>query len=243
MSVETWGENESALYRALAAVAVPERERQIAVMVALVSAATADGPVLEICCGEGRLTAAIQRALPGVPVHAYDGSASMLAEARRRAPEPASLIIREIDIAATDWRQFETPLRAVVSSLAVHHLDAAGKRALFADIYATLAPGGVFALADVIAPATRAGQAVAAEMWDQEAQRRSHEAGGSDAGFDAFRQAGWNHFHAVAPDPVDMPSRLTDQVDWLRAVGFVDVDLHWMMAGQMLLSAWKAKDA
>ena len=243
MSVETWTEEESRLYRSLAQVAVPERERQIEVMVSLVSAAEANGPVLEICCGEGLLTAAIQRALPGVTVHAIDGSASMLAETRSRAPEPDLLVTREVDIAAIDWRCFPKPLRAVVSSLAVHHLDGPGKRRLFADIHAALGAGGVFVLADVIAPATRTGQAIAATMWDQEVRRRSIAIDGGDAAFVGFRDSGWNHFHGEALDPIDKPSRLTEQLDWVRAAGFADVDLHWMMAGHMLLSAWKPRDA
>ncbi|MDH3669180.1 MAG: class I SAM-dependent methyltransferase [Paracoccaceae bacterium] len=240
MSVEDWTERESAIYRALSEVAVPERERQIAVMVDLVSTAPGDGDVLEICCGEGLLTAAIQQALPGITVHAYDGSASMLEATRDRAPAPGHLVTREIDIADRSWRRFDQPLRAVVSSLAVHHLDGPEKRVLFADIHGALAPGGVFALADVIQPATRTGQAIAAGMWDQEAKRRSAEIGGAADGFAAFRDAGWNHFHAEEPDPVDKPSRLTEHVDWLREAGFVDLDLHWMLAGQMLLSGWKA---
>src|SRR5919201_623370 len=44
------------------------------------------------------------------------------------------------------------PFDLVVSSLAVHHLDAAGKADLFRRIAAVLAPGGRFVLADVVVP-------------------------------------------------------------------------------------------
>jgi tRNA (cmo5U34)-methyltransferase len=40
----------------------------------------------------------------------------------------------------------------VVSCLAVHHLDAAGKRDLFSRVAAVLRPGGRFVLADVVVP-------------------------------------------------------------------------------------------
>jgi tRNA (cmo5U34)-methyltransferase len=40
----------------------------------------------------------------------------------------------------------------VVSALAVHHLDAAGKADLFARIASVLRPGGRFVLADVVVP-------------------------------------------------------------------------------------------
>ncbi len=233
----TWTEAESALYRDLSRYAVPQRERQIAILVDRVARGAASGDVLEICCGEGLLTAALLDRLPDARVHAYDGSDSMLAATRARAGDPGRLVTRRIDIAATDWRGFEAPLRAAVSSLAVHHLDGPGKRALFADLHAALAPGGVFALADVIRPETDAGNAIAADLWDEETRRRSQEIDGDLGGFEAFRRADWNHFRHAVLDPMDQPSTLVEHLDWLRDAGFVGVDLHWMTAGQMILSA------
>jgi tRNA (cmo5U34)-methyltransferase len=46
----------------------------------------------------------------------------------------------------------EGPFDLVFSALAVHHLDAAEKAALFRRVAARLAPGGRFVLADVIVP-------------------------------------------------------------------------------------------
>src|SRR3546814_8450769 len=72
------------------------------------------------------------------------------------------------------------------------HLDADGKRRLFADLHAALAPGGVFVLADVVQPAGDAGSAIAAELWDQEVRDRALALDGDLAGFEAFRRADWN---------------------------------------------------
>jgi tRNA (cmo5U34)-methyltransferase len=46
----------------------------------------------------------------------------------------------------------EGPFDLVVSCLAIHHLDAEGKRDLFRRIAEVLSPGGRFALADVVVP-------------------------------------------------------------------------------------------
>jgi tRNA (cmo5U34)-methyltransferase len=46
----------------------------------------------------------------------------------------------------------EGPFDLVVSCLAIHHLDAEGKRDLFHRIAAVLRPGGRFVLADVVVP-------------------------------------------------------------------------------------------
>jgi tRNA (cmo5U34)-methyltransferase len=234
-----WSEAESRTYRDLSDYAVPERERQVAILTTLVCAAQAEGDVLDLCCGEGLLSEALLRALPEVGVHAYDGSESMLQATRERAGFPERLVTREIDLAATDWRRFEPPLRAVVSSLAIHHLDDAGKRTLFADLHAALAQGGVFVLADVIRPATAVGHAIAAELWDEEVRRRSLALDGTLEGLDAFRRADWNHFRHAELNPIDKPSTLVEQLDWLRSAGFSDVDAHWMTAGQVIVSGWR----
>jgi tRNA (cmo5U34)-methyltransferase len=239
MSEVTWSEDLSSTYRAIARYAVPERERQVRLAVELVAASTAPGDVLDLCCGEGELAAAVHTALPEVRLLAYDGSASMLEVVRARL---ADAEVVTLDLAATDWRRFAAPLRAVVSSLAVHHIDGEAKRALFADLSRALAPDGVFVLADMVRPARSVGHRVAGWMWDEEVRRRALALDGDEGGFERFRAADWNNFHRGEFDPVDQPSTLVEHVDLLRAAGFVDVDLHWMVAGQMLLSAWKPKD-
>lgn len=233
-----WTEDESATYRGLSRYAVPQREQQIAVIVDRVARASATGDVLEICCGEGLLTEALLAALPAVRVLAYDGSESMLAATAARAGGDR-VTTRLIDLADTGWRRFEAPLRAAVSSLAVHHLGGPRKRTLFADLHAALAPGGVFVLADMIRPVNAAGHGIAADLWDAEVKRRSMELDGDLRGFRLFQDADWNNFHhgEQGPDDIDKPSTLVEHLDWLRAAGFQEVDVHWMTAGQMILSA------
>ncbi len=234
-----WSEAETVVYRDLSHLAVPERERQIAIIAALVQAADVPGAVLDLCCGEGLTTKALLDALADVHLLAYDGSETMLAETHARSSAPDRITTKQIDLAATGWRRFDQPLRAVVSSLAIHHLDGAEKQVLFADIHSALAPGGVFVLADVLEPATAAGYAIAANMWDEEVKRRSKALDGSLQGFAAFQETEWNHFHHQQPDPIDKPSLLSDQLTWLTDAGFRDIDLHWMLAGQFLVSGWK----
>jgi len=235
---ETWTEAESVTYRIISELAVPERERQISIMTDLISATTAPGPLLDLCCGEGLWTRALIEALPRATIYAYDRSPSMLAETRRRAGAGDYLVTREIDIHARDWRHFDQPLRGVVSSLAVHHLDGPEKQVLFADLYQALAPDGVFVLADVIRPVTRVGDRLAARIWDEEVERRARDRESID-GYAMFQDSGWNHFHHAEPDAIDKPSTIAEQIDWLREVGFGGVDLHWMLAGQVIMSAWK----
>jgi tRNA (cmo5U34)-methyltransferase len=153
----SWSETESAIYRHLSRYAVPEPERQIEIMISLIGGANADGPILDLCCGEGLWSEAILKAMPNVTVHAFDGAQSMLDDARKRISESDRIITHKIDLDANDWRRAGVAYRAVVSSLAIHHL----------------APGGVFVLTDVVRPTLPVDSEIAAELWDEAVKRRS----------------------------------------------------------------------
>jgi tRNA (cmo5U34)-methyltransferase len=101
--------------------------------------------VLELGVGTGETSLRVLEVHPEAELVGIDESAEMLAAV------PADL--------AADLRvsRLEDPLPAgnfdiVVSALAVHHLDGAGKADLFARIADRLRPGGRFVLGDVVVP-------------------------------------------------------------------------------------------
>jgi tRNA (cmo5U34)-methyltransferase len=222
---------------------VPERELQIDIMCDLVPPGEGPFQVLELCCGEGLLAEAILERYPQGVVIGLDGSPAMLARASARlARFGGRFQARQFDLAAGDWRAPAVAPRAVVSSLAVHHLDGEGKRALFRDVHHMLAPGGALVVADVMQPADARGTAVAAKAWDAAVRRRAQELDGDLAGFALFEREQWNMYRypETGPDPVDKPSRLFDQLAWLAAAGFADVDVYWMLAGHAIFGGRKA---
>jgi len=56
---------------------------------------------------------------------------------------------------------------------------------------------------------------------------------GNTGAFELFKREGWNTFWYLDPDDIDKPSLLFDQLKWLEAAGFVDVDVHWMLPGTL----------
>jgi tRNA (cmo5U34)-methyltransferase len=239
-SSEEWTEEVSELFADYGEYFVPERDVQMETVCALIPDISDVPHVVEICCGEGLLSETLLARLPGIMVHAYDGSPTMLAKTRERLTDYAGRFeTREMDIADSDWRQCPWPVRAFVSSLAVHHLDGPGKLALFTDLTSALAPGGAVIIVDLIDPETTIGQAVSAKAWDDAVRDRSLELDGDLAAFDYFREDHWNHYSDPDPDPVDQPSSLLDQLKWMQQAGLEHVDVHWLKAGHAIFSGRK----
>src|SRR5262245_41833844 len=72
-----WSEQESALFLDRARYYVPYRDRQIALVTALVPRLAHATEVIDLGCGEGLLGEAILAAQPDATVLALDGSAAM----------------------------------------------------------------------------------------------------------------------------------------------------------------------
>jgi tRNA (cmo5U34)-methyltransferase len=234
-----WGDENSADFLELSRYFVPERELQIEVVCELVPS---DGPaqVIDLCCGDGILSEALLRRFPDINVRGLDGSAAMLDQARRQlAPFGRRFTAEHFELADSDWREGLPPCRAVVSSLAVHHLEDAGKQRLFSDMLAVLGPGGALVIADLIDPASAAARALAARQWDEAVRRRSLELAGSLEPYRRFLALGWNSYSATEPDPVDKMAPLLDQLEWMKAAGFSAVDTPWAHAGHAIFVGYR----
>jgi tRNA (cmo5U34)-methyltransferase len=107
------------------------------------------GRVLDLGTGTGETAWRILDLHPDARLVALDASDGMLEVARDRLPADR----------VEGWlvQRLEEPLPSgpfdlVVSALAVHHLDPAGKQELFGRVARSLRPGGRFALGDVVVP-------------------------------------------------------------------------------------------
>lgn len=226
-----WDEHDSHDFIDLGRFFVPDREEQVAAVLDMVPD-PGDGLLVDLCCGEGLLSRALLERFPRARVLAMDLSPAMLEHARASlAAYGERFTARQFDLGDRSWRSFPEPVRAFVSSLAIHHLDGDGKRGLFHDLAAALAPGGALVIADLVLPATPASHALAAKAWDEAVRRRSLDLAGSLRPYEIFRDERWNLWADPAPDPIDQPSPLFDQLRWLAEAGLAGVDVHWLKAG------------
>jgi trans-aconitate methyltransferase len=175
-------------------------------------AALPDSPrILELGAGTGVLAEYIRASWPNARLHLLDGSEAMLAGARARFVGDAgvSFEIGDMqDIGLTALRA--GPWDAIVSALAIHHLEHEGKRALFSRILEALVPGGWFINAEQVLAPTVTAQMHYEAIW----RRQARDRGVSEA---ELAQADARMAH-------DRCASVEDQLLWLRETGFVEVD-------------------
>ena len=102
--------------------------------------------ILELGIGTGETARRVLELHPGAPLTGIDSSPEMLARAREDLPSA------DLRAARLEDPLPEGPFDLVVSALAVHHLDSAGKAGLFRRVREVLTPEGLFALGDVVVP-------------------------------------------------------------------------------------------
>ena len=173
------------------------------------------GRVLDVGSGDGRLLALVKLARPDAHAVALDFSATMIARLRERfADDPAvTIVAHDLD---RPLPALLDDFDAVVSSFAIHHLTDARKRALYEEIYRALRPGGQFCNLEHVASATPS----------------LHES------FLARLN--------VAPADEDPSNKLLDletQLQWLRAIGFENVDCHWKWRERALLAGRRPRSS
>ena len=94
-------------------------------------------------------------------------------------------------------------------------------------------------MADLTMPANEAGFLPRGRQWEREVTRNSAALHGDDRAAKAFEELEWNFYRYPREDTIDKPSSVREQLNWLSDAGFVEVDLHWMVAGHAIVSGDK----
>lgn len=237
-----WSEESSATFIDLAEIFVPARAEQTAALLDLIPAHPDESfTIVELAAGEGILAQAILERFPHCHYIALDGSETMRERMRQRLSAfQDRLDIRAFELAESDWHKtLPESLRCVVSSLSVHHLSNAGKRLLFRNMFARLAPGGALLLADIIKPANQHIANLFARQYDEIVRQQSLAIRGDLSGYEQFEKEQWNYFTYGDPAGYDKPSLLHDQLRWLLEVRFSLVDCFWLRAGHAIYGGYK----
>lgn len=235
-----WPESASELFIDIGAAFIPSRDEQIEVMTSLIPAEKQESFVaVDLACGAGPLSAALLEGFPACRVVALDGSPTMLAEAARTLePWRGRFTLQHFDLKDDAWLEtLPAQVRSVVSSLAIHHLDAEEKQRLFRGLARRMEPGGALLIADILEPVNEWVRQAWAAAWDADVCRQSEEIPGREDAYRRFVETEWNLFRF--PDPgFDKPSELFDQLQWLRDAGFSRVDCFWLRVGHAIYGGY-----
>lgn len=233
--MDDWTEDESATFIEDAQIFVPSRNELLETIVRALDLMDRPASVLELCCGDGELGRRVLQAHPRVRYRGLDRSERMRQRAQRAVGSfGARALIEEFDLQQFAELDFRGTPDAVVSSLAVHHLDGEAKRKLFIKIFRNLAPDGRLVICDVVLPAGTSAARIAATQWDAAVTRNSVDTYGDLRGLHRFAALEWNMFKGPIGDDIDKPSTLLDQLLWMREAGFEEVDVLWHYAGHTL---------
>ena len=235
--MSNWTEDDSAIYAAIADVAVPRRREMMGTLVTAIPFAR-DEPfrIVELGSGEGLLTEALLDTFPAATVLALDGSEFMRrAAAARTARFGARAKVRAFELDTLGWWDLMLGSDLVVSSLCLHHLNDAKTQYLYKAVATRVSARGALLVADLIDPMSSTARSLAAETWDAFARAEADAIGRPEL-YTQFVEARWNHFRF--PDPADHPSALFHHLVWLKHAGFVAVECLWLFAGHAVFGGF-----
>ncbi len=169
--------------------------------------------VLDLGTGNGRIMSLIRLSKPDVEGIALDFSDTMLKQAKQKFESDPKVKVFKHDLSVPLPKELGC-FDAVVSSLAIHHLEHPRKKALYAEIFNMLNPAGFFCNLEHVAPAT------------ENLHLKFLKASG---------------LSLQNEDPSNKLLDVRIQLDWLREIGFIDVDCYWKWLEIAALAGFKAQ--
>ncbi|HBR00832.1 MULTISPECIES: class I SAM-dependent methyltransferase [unclassified Roseofilum] len=168
--------------------------------------------VVDLGCGTGTIAKRIKDAYPHAQITCVDIAEKMLQIAQTKLGQGEDI---RYQLANFEEYEFDSVYDVAVSSLALHHLvNDSDKIKFYKQIYASLAPGGLFYNADVVLASNSHLQERYMEQWQEYMLRQ--------VPLEEIEQK-WMPQHYNE----DRPSRLMSQLEWLQEMGFVDIDVIW----------------
>lgn len=176
--------------------------------------------LLDLGTGDGIATAEVIRRQPIESATLTDFSEPFLDAARDRfADSPVDMQFIAGDFRESDWHgavSARGPFDMVVSRFAIHHIPDSMKIELYRRVFEWLSPGGMFVQIEHVASASPMYNAAHDRLLVEGITAGLGDSADFDEVFASYRTRADGGANILAP--------VGDQMEWLRELGFVDVD-------------------
>ena len=208
--------------------AIPMAQEQMNMMLRLINFSQKEvTAVLDLGCGDGVLGQVVLDQFPNAYGIFADFSEPMLDAARRRLVDYEDRVtIAQVDYGDRDWRSSHVGLvngefDVIVSGFSIHHQPDARKKELYAELYDSLKPGGIFINVEHVASRSKWGEMMFEEAFVDSlvAYHKAINSGQSR------RQIAQDLYNRPDKD-ANILAPVEDQCDWLRDIGFIHVDCY-----------------
>lgn len=185
--------------------------------------------ILDLGSGVGNAVAPVVERFPEAHFYLVDASPDMMDALRKRFTDMGDFMFIEKNFQELSILAHSFDL--VLACLSLHHLDAEGKRQIFAEIHRWLRPGGMFICSDLFGNKQDTDyQEKVLQPWEAYARSR----GTTHEEWDQMME-----HHAR----FDFPDRVEDQMEWLRQAGFAQVTSQMLDRNFGTIYAYKALQA
>ncbi|MGP8190125.1 MAG: class I SAM-dependent methyltransferase [Methanobacterium sp.] len=203
---------------------MPLGREQFDILLRLISKSQTDvNNFIDLGCGDGILANTILTQYPDANGLLLDYSSSMIDAAKDRMSDFQNQRIIQSDLSKSNWQDNVTNKpEVVVSGYAIHHLKNRRKYELFEEIFEILKPDGIFINMDHVASTTSFGNSLFNDLMVDALYIKLKDEGKEKSRIDLLRE------YVNRPDQYDnilLP--VTMQCDWLKEIGYSDVDCYF----------------
>ncbi len=221
--------------------AIPGTDLQLAVLGKIVSN-WCPHPIrlLDIGCGDGILGRYLLDIFPTADGLFVDFSDPMLEAARKKLSGVSRAGVVKSDFSASAWLETiagHAPFDAVVSGFAIHHQPDSRKKELYTEIYHLLSPGGVFLNLEHVSSLSSSGEDLFEDFFIDHLYRFHRETDSNKT-----RQQVAETFYHRPDKKENILASVDTQCEWLREIGFCDVDCFFKVFELALFGGRKASN-